>query len=269
MARNYNQQVVMKDLSQFSLVYLVPLADFHVGEHGVDFDNIRGYINWIKERDNAFTLLNGDMLNCATKYSSAELFDDLTTPDDSYHIVRALLEPIKDKILMVTRGNHEEAIYRMAGADYSARLAYDLGDIPYKPDGGMVGIRLGLSLHKAMCYAYAVHGWGGARTIGAKVKKAQDLMNIADAHIYIISHDHTQNINRGNVLEPPRSRIRFDRPMYTTVRRKLFINTGGFIRYEGYIQRKGYVPQDLGTPRIRIELKHSHTDYHIDLHASI
>lgn len=270
MKRSYQQQIVMRDLSQFSQVYVVPLADLHDGEHNSATDIFQGYINWIAERDNAFTIFNGDLINAATKTSASELYDDLTTPDDSYLRVRAMLEPIKDKILMITRGNHEEAIYKAVGADYMARLAYDLGDIPYKPDGGMVGIKLWCNNRPGMCYIYATHGWGGARTIGAKVKKAQDLMQVAEAHIYVLSHDHTQNINRGNILEPPKAQVSFTRPSYMVVRRKLFINTGGFIRYGGYIQRKGYTPQDLGTPRIRIEYKHSEAEgYYIDLHASI
>ena len=268
--QSYQQQVVLKDLAQFSKVYLVPLADWHLGDKNAAINIIQGYIDWIAERDNAFTILNGDLINAATKTSSAELYDDLVTPDNAYKNVLAMLQPIKDKILMVTRGNHEEAIYRIAGTDFMARLAHDLGDVPYKPDGGMVGMRLRVGeTHHGMCWVYTTHGWGGARTIGAKVKKAQDLAQVADAHIFVLSHDHTQNINRGNVLEPPRARIRFDKSMYFTVRRKLYINTGGFIRYAGYIQRKGYTPQDLGTPRIRIELKRDMNTTHIDLHASI
>ena len=269
MERDYQQQIILKDLSQFSVIYLVPLADWHIGDHNTAIDVIKGYIDWIAEHDNAFTILNGDLMNAATKESPAELYDDLVTPDHAYRQVKDLCLPIKDKILMITRGNHEEAIYKKVGADYSARLAYDLGDIPYKPDGGMVGVKLALASNEGMCYTYATHGWGGARTIGAKVKKAQDLMQVAEAHIYVLSHDHTQNINRGNILEPPRASIQFTKPMYVTIRRKLFINTGGFIRYGGYIQRKGYVPQDLGTPRIRIELKRDNKTTHIDLHASI
>jgi len=270
MSKTYQQQLVLKDLSQFNQIYLVPLADWHIGERNVAIDVIRGYINWIAERENAFTILNGDLINAATKESAAELYDDLTTPDNTYAQVRDMLLPIKDKVLMITRGNHEEAIYKKVGADYMARLAYDLGGVPYKPDGGMVGMRLGLYTTHMMCYAYAVHGWGGARTIGAKVKKAQDLMQVANAHIYILSHDHTQNINRGNILEPPYTNIRTNRPVYLTTRRKLFVNTGGFISYGGYIQRKGYTPQDLGTPRIRVELKKSNAEgYHVDLHSSI
>ncbi len=274
MKRNYNQQVVLKDLSEFNVVYLVPIADSHLGSQGIDLDKLNGYVQWIKERDNAFTILNGDIINGATKGSSAELYDDLVTPDDAYNQAREIFMPIKDKVLMVTRGNHEEAIYRNVGADYSARLAYDLGDVPYKPDGGLLGMRLGTDeevKHTAMCWVYATHGWGGARTIGAKVKKAQDLSDVANAHVYILSHDHTQNVNRGNILDPPRSRINFNKPCYTSVSRKLYINTGAFGNYGGYVQRKGYTPQDLGTPRIRIEVKRTNENgvAHLDLHGSI
>ena len=106
-----------------------------------------------------------------------------------------------------------------------------------------------------------------------KVKKAQDLMLVADANIYLLAHDHTANINRGNILEPPRSKIRFNgKGNYMTIGRRLFVNTGGFIPYGGYVQRKGYVPQDLGTPRILIEAKRDHdtnSAMKLDLHASL
>ena len=268
--KDFYRQVVLKDLAQYSLVYLVPLSDFHIGVKNPPLEKIQGYIDWIKNHNNAFTILNGDMINGATKDTSAELYDDLCTPDQAYEQVLELLLPIKNRVLMVTRGNHEENIYRKVGADYTARLARDLGDAPYYPDGGLVGMRLGLNNNTRMCWAYAVHGWGGARTIGAKVKKAQDLSLVANADIYILSHDHTENVNRGNIMEPPRSQINFNRPNYWTIRRKLYVNTGGFIPYTGYVQRKGYTPQDLGTPRVRIELRKNEAEgYHLDLHASI
>ena len=267
--RSYYQQVILKDLSQYSIVYLVPLSDLHIGSVGFPEHNVAGYIEWIKNHNNAYTILNGDIINAATKDTAAELYDDLITPDAAYEKARDLLMPIKNRVLMITRGNHEENIYKKVGADYTARLAYDLGNVPYQPDGGMVGIRLGLNGHTAMCWIYATHGWGGARTIGAKVKKAQDLALVADVDIYILSHDHTENVNRGNVMRPPGTRINFEKPCYWTISRKLFVNTGGFIPYTGYVRRKGYTPQDLGTPRIRIELKHDHYDYYLDLHSSI
>jgi hypothetical protein len=269
MNKGFAQRVVLRDLSQFNVVYLVPLADFHEGSRDADHEVSNGYIEWIRSHNNAFTLLNGDMMNCAWKESTPELFEDLITPDAAYEKLRARLMPIKNKILMLTRGGHEGTIFRKVGADYMARLAYDLGDIPYMPDGGMFGLKLGKNNHTAMVWGYATHGWGGARTIGAKIKKVEDLANIANVDIIILSHDHTQAIHRLNVLDPPRSRLNFKRPMHWKIQRKLLINTGGFVKYAGYIQNKGYTPQDLGTPRIRIELKNDGNGYHLDLHASI
>ncbi len=267
--KDYERQIVMKDLSQFSKVYLIPLADFHEGARDADHEISGGYIKWIKDRDNAFAVLNGDMMNCAWKDSTPEMWEDLITLDDAYANLRARLLPIKDKIIMITRGGHEGTVFRKVGTDFMARLAYDLGDVPYRPDGGMFGLRLSRNNHFAVFTGYATHGWGGARTIGAKVKKVEDLLLVADVDMYILSHDHTQVIHRANVFTPPRSRFSFKRHCYMQISRKLLINTGGFVQYSGYIRSKGYVPQDLGTPRIRLELKKDGQGYQKDLHCSM
>ncbi len=284
MERDFTQQVVVKDLRQYSQIYLVPLADLHIGCRDVALDIIQGYLDWIKGHENAYTILNGDLMNCATKDSTPELYDDLVTPDMAYKQLKTLLEPIKSKILMITRGGHEEHIYRLSGHDYMAQLACDLGDIPYKPDGGMVAIKLATSSVNSNkpstytyrnCVVYAIHGWGGARTIGAKLNKVEELAKVAEADCYILSHDHTQAIHRLNILTPV---FNGATTSFIKTKRKLFINTGGFINYSGYIQRKGYIPQDLGTPRIRIESKYKQyggrapsrkSESYFDLHASI
>ena len=268
-ATSFEYKTVFVDLSQYSQIYLVPLADLHEGARDADHEVSGGYIRWIAEHKNAFTFLNGDVLNCAWKDSSPELYEDLITPDTAYQNLLTRLLPIKSKILMITRGGHEESIFRKVGHDYMADLAHDLGDIPYRPDGGMLALRLaqgGTSdSHTAVFSVYATHGWGAARTIGAKVRKVEDLVMAVDADCYVLSHDHTQNVRRLNTLIPT-SNYR-----YLKVSRKLLINTGGFVKYAGYIQRKGYVPTDLGTPRIRMELKYDSKSNQLekDLHASI
>ncbi len=270
MSKDYEFKIVTKDLSQFSKIYLVPLADTHEGAYNADHEVSNGYINWIKEHDNAFTVLNGDLGNFALKDTSPELYEDLITPDEIYGRLLARFEPIKDKIIMITRGGHEEAIFRKTGTDYMAHLARELGNIPYRPNGGMFAIQLSKNNHPVIFTGWAVHGWGGARTIGAKVKKAQDLMLVADVDIYILSHDHTQNTTRANILTPPRAKFSMKHPCYMRIGRKLFINTGGFVAYSGYVRRKGYTPQDLGTPRIRLEIRKNKEDgYHKDLHCSL
>jgi len=263
--------IIIEKEIPFSQFYVVPLADFHIGAKACAFDVITGYLNWIREHENAYAILNGDLINGATKTSTPELYDDLIKPQDAHRKVRAMLMPIKDKILMITRGGHEEHIYRTVGHDYTAELAYDLGDVPYRPDGGMVSIlapRREGDRHKLEFTFYATHGWGGARTIGAKVKKVEELAMAVDADVYILSHDHTQAVHRFNTLVPSRRHDRNGKRRLV-VHRKLLVNTGGFLRYEGYVARKGYMPQDLGTPRIRCEIKATTHDYYKDLHSSI
>jgi len=268
--RGFAQQIVMADLVKFGKIYLVPLGDFHIGNKFARIDIIQGYIDWIKNHYNAYTVLMGDMMECATKYSVPDLYEALVTPDDCYDWAKKLLAPIKHKILMAVRGNHEEMIWRHSGTDYTAHLARELGDIPYKPDGGMLLMRLGdTTNHHAIASFYGTHGWGGARTVGAKVKKPEEIALAVDADIIAVAHDHTQAIHRLNVVAPPRSRVSVERPNYLITRRRLLINTGGFVDYGGYVQRKGYVPQDLGTPRILIEFKAGATTRYMDYHASM
>lgn len=264
--------VIVEREIPYSLFYVIPLGDFHVGAKACALDVIEGYLSWIKARDNAYTILNGDLMNCATKGSTPELYDDLVRPDDAYIKLRSMLLPIKDKVLMVTRGGHEEHIYRAVGTDYSARLAYDLGDVPYRADAGMVIVyaprREGENRRLAFRF-YATHGWGGARTIGAKVKKVEELAIAIDADVYILSHDHTQNVHRLNRMSPSHKHDR-NGALRLVPHRQLLVNTGGFLKYDGYVARKGYSPQDLGTPRIRCEVKQTHDGgYYKDLHGSI
>lgn len=255
----------------YSQFYVIALADFHLGCSACAVDVIRGYLDWVASRENAYIILNGDLMNCATKGSTPELYDDLIRPDDAYVQLRTLLMPIRDRVLMITRGGHEEHIYRSVGHDYSSQLAIELGNVPYRPDAGMVIVyapRQEGAKEKSAFSFYATHGWGGARTIGAKVKKVEDLAIAVDADVYILSHDHTQNVHRLNRQVPSRKHDR-NGVMRLVPHRKLLVNTGGFLKYDGYVARKGYSPQDLGTPRIRCETKNGKNGFYKDLHASV
>lgn len=44
---------------------ILPLADFHLGDIHRDFKKIQEYLAYIKDNDNVFTVLNGDMMDAA------------------------------------------------------------------------------------------------------------------------------------------------------------------------------------------------------------
>lgn len=264
-------KIIKADLSQHEFIYLVPLSDLHIGAPQTDIDAIKGYIDWIARHKNAYTLLNGDLFNAATKASTPELYEyeDMVTPDKELVMLEDLLRPIKNKILAACSGGHElKNLFRTVGADYTWHLMRNLGiEEVYVRDGGVLLIKTKPYNQRDNIFfkVFFTHGWGGARTRGAKIKKLEYLAQSFHADMYILSHDHTQNLTRDNYLDVPR----WD-SVKLIPHRKMLISTGGFLGYAGYPLRSGYQPADLGTPRIRIGKKvDADGVVRKDIHASI
>lgn len=264
-------KIIKADLTKHDFIYLVPLSDFHIGAPQTDIDAIKGYIDWIAHHRNAYTLLNGDLFNAATKQSTPEIYEyeDMVTPDQELLMLEGLLKPIAKKILAACAGGHElKNLFRVIGADYTRHLMRNLGiEERYVQSGGYLSIKLKpLNRHDDTFFTIAfTHGWGGARTRGAKINKIERWAHALDADIYILSHDHTQNLTRDNYLK-----VRRWEDGKVVVHRKMLVSTGAFLGYEGYPLRMGYQPADLGTPRIRIDKKmDADGTIRKDVHASI
>jgi len=251
-----NVKIIKADLSKHDFIYLVPLSDFHVGAPQADIDAIKGYIDWIAKHKNAYTLLNGDLFNAATKQSTPEIYEyeDMITPDKELLMLEALLKPIKNKILAACSGGHElKNLFKTVRADYTWHLMRNLGrEDVYTRDGGVLLIKIKpLNIRDTDVFSVVyTHGWGGARTRGAKIRKLEYLAQAFHADMYVLSHDHTQNLTRDNYLVAPKwgeSKV--------GIHRKMLVATGGFLGYQGYPLRAGYQQSDLETPRIRLEKK--------------
>ena len=184
-------------------------------------------------------------------------------------MLETLFKPIRNKILAACSGGHElKNLFKTVGADYTWHLMRNLGiEERYTRDGGLLLIKIApiKTGDTTFCTVFFTHGWGGARTRGAKIVKLERLAQAIDADIYVLSHEHTQNLTRDNYLFVPTwqgNKVK--------VKRKLLVSTGGFLGYQGYPLRSGYQPSDLGTPRIRLEKKiGSDGTIKFDIHASI
>lgn len=270
-------QILRADLSRHDFIYLVPLSDLHWDEPQSDHDAIRGYVNWIAEHENAYTILNGDLVTAPTDRSAANIYEmaepggtiEFPSLDQCSNELQDLFSPIAGRILAACSGGHEfQHLFRVTGSDWTYNLMKRLGrEKFYVRDGGVLLMKTRPLTDGDNLYFSAVftHGWGGARTRGAKIRKAEYLAEANEADVIIISHDHTQNITRSNNL-------------YTSswenggmaVHRTMLISTGGFRGYGGYPFRAGYQPSDLGTPRIRIGKKVGGDGIvRKDIHASI
>lgn len=272
-------KIIKANLQKHDFIYLVPLSDFHWDEPQSDHEAIRGYVNWIAEHENAYTLLNGDLFTLlGIRRGYGDLYEkgepagmiELMSPDRTIDELEELLYPIRDRILTTCSGGHElNNMFSVVGSDLTYQLMRRLGiEKRYARDGGLLLLKTKAVNRRDHLFFSAIftHGWGGARTRGAKLRKAEYLAEAAEGiDMVIISHDHTQNVTRKNLLTVPSWDLEV--PLFHRV---LLISTGAFRGYSGYPFRSGYQPSDLGTPRIRIGKRvDDEGNVRKDLHASI
>ena len=270
-------KIIKADLSQHKFIYLIPLSDFHWDEPQSDHESIKGYVDWIYRHRNAYTILNGDLVTAPTKESLASVFEmgepggkiEFPSLDQCATELKNLLKPIANRILGACSGGHEfKHLFRITGSDWTYNLMKELKqERVYARDGGLLLIKLAPLNKKDKSFFSVVftHGWGSARTRGAKLRKLEYLTQGIDADIYVLSHDHTQNLTRDNYLTVPTWEGE-----HVVERRKLLVATGAFRGYAGYPFRSGYQPSDLGTPRIRLDKKlNNDGSVRKDIHASL
>jgi predicted phosphodiesterase len=237
------------------------LGDFHIGDEYTNIKDIKKTINKIKEDKNRYCVLNGDLMNNAITTSVSDTYKETMSPEKQLDFLTELLMPIKDKILVLTSGNHENRTSRAVDMSPLKELGYRLNLINrdekknrFMPDGGVLFLRVGeIKGKKAtnknklrqICYSFYVgHGSGGGRKIGGKVNRLEDLKLIVDVDIYIHSHTHQAVIFPGIGL-------RLDtRNNSVQEIDKLYVNTGSYLNYGGYGQHKGYTPLSRRSPTI-------------------
>lgn len=245
------------DLPYAEQIEVHPLADLHIGDACCDFKQIMERIEHIKNTPNAYCILDGDLLDTAIASSVGDTYGANLQPMEQLKQCVKIFEPIKDKILAVLPGNHENRVYKSDGLDLTAIMCGQLG-IPdkYSSTTALLFIRFGKSkLHshgRPQRYtAYVTHGSGGGRREGGKVNRLADLASIVDADIYIHAHTHLPLIFKESffrVCESNSSVSMVD---------KLFVNTAASLNYGGYGDKAGFKPSSKCYPVIYLDgLKH-------------
>ena len=223
-------------------------SDWHIGDKFCDKKSISDQIEYIKNTKNAYVICNGDLMNNATKTSVSDCYAEALTPMEQLQTLISLLEPIKDKILMLTQGNHEARTYKTDGIDLTALVAAQLGiQDRYVREGGVLFLRFGCEkIHnRPMLYTfYASHGSGGGKRPGGKINRLEELANIVDTDIYICGHTHLPVVMKENFY-------RLDNKNSCVAEvTKLFVNSSAKLGYGGYGQTYGFTPSNTTSPVI-------------------
>lgn len=224
------------------------LADLHMGDAFCDHAEIQRQIKAIADTPNAYCILNGDLMNNATKTSISDSYAENLTPMQQIGQAYELLSPIQDKILSIQSGNHEKRTYRKEGIDLTEILARELKFTDrYSKAGNLIFIRFGWNKKRDRKQWYSIyvnHGSGGGRKEGAKAIRLADMACIVDADVYIHSHTHLPMIMKQGFY-------RVDNINSSTKKvTKLFVNTSSALEYGGYGEEFEYKPNSTHTPII-------------------
>lgn len=240
-------------------ITIIVLSDLHYGNLYCSIKHFLRTVNFIRDNDNCYCFLNGDLLEAVIKAAKGDIYTQELTPQQQRDDVIDILKPIAGKILGVTQGNHEARIYNETGVDLTADIARAL-NAPYRPEGMLYKLSFGDGNNRVkgkpfVFWSYITHGYGGARTKSAKSIKAERAGTwIPQCDVIAMSHDHVVNVapdidfvpdNRGTIKDGfLTGKI--------TAHRKMLVKTNAYLRWGGYAEIGGFPPSDLTTPLIQL-----------------
>lgn len=234
-------------------IELHTFSDWHIGDKHCKLEAIKKEIESIAENPNAYVICNGDLMNNATTASVSDSYAEKMPPMEQLAMLCDLLYPIKDRILLITQGNHEARTYRSDGIDLTAVVAQQLGIFDrYVREGGVLFLRfgkLGKRNHerKVRYSIYASHGSGGGKKEGGKLNALAEMSGIVDCDIYVMGHTHLPMVMKENFF-----RVDVCNDTVSEVE-KLFVNSSAKLSYGGYGQTFGFKPSNTTTPIIYLD----------------
>lgn len=252
--------------------YVLAIGDLHIGDKAFGKESKRkldGYIKWIKETPEARVILNGDLLNCATRSSKTSPFEQDMTLEEQITAVCEFLDPIKDKIVGAVSGNHERRIADFSGYDPTLAILWKLNldtEKVYFKYTGIIKFQVGKkdSVSDKAKNAYSVvftHTTGGGKLIGSKLNRVDQMRHstVTNADVYIGSHNHS--LSAAPVLS-----MEYDPYNEVVIQRKqTLVSAGSYLEWnDSYAEAMQLEPMKLGSPRIRLEGK-GEKDVHVSL----
>ena len=244
-------KVIKRDLGeQFKRIKLLCLSDFHIGDELCNLKLIKDVLSEIKDSPNTFIILNGDLMNNSTKSSVGDVYSEQMTPTEQILYLCDLLEPIKDRILCIATGNHEQRTQKNDGVDIIRLVSKQLGiEDRYSNGWWYIYLTLGMgNKHRPIMYTITgIHGYGGGRKNGGKINNLVEMSDKVIADIYVMGHTHTPIMTRNSIYVPDyqhRSLVKKD---------KYYLMTNSFLEYGGYGERYGFTPSTTEHQEIELD----------------
>lgn len=233
---------------------LMVLGDLHIGDELCDLELIKETLDYVKKNKDCYVILNGDLINNALKTSKSDSYKEQMTIEEEQDLLIDLLEPIKDRILVMATGNHEKRTELLAGINPLKAVAYALNLRNQLVEDSYVltiefGVAHGMKNLTNKYVVYGIHGGtGGGRLAGATANALQQMaLKLPNADLYVHSHTH-MSINYNDMV------FLYD---YKTKKvkehKRVYYNANAFLKYGGYAEQKEYKPVDRSPSVLVVE----------------
>ena len=67
-------KVIKHNLGDIDHAVILPLADLHLGDPHSDFQKIQEWLEYIRDNDDVYTILNGDLMDTAIQSSIGDTY---------------------------------------------------------------------------------------------------------------------------------------------------------------------------------------------------
>lgn len=251
--------------SRKEVIKIKPIMDLHKGSKTCDLKAFKKYISEFDELTYFFT--NGDLWDAiyfrdkrfkASGQENTDLDDPIDVEIDE---MVDLLSPIKDRLICIGHGNHEETVLKSCHVNMSKRLSKAL-DIPYL--GYSFWIRLKMDCHgkRVPVDIFATHGFGGGgRTEGGSITKYSKFADRYDCDIFVVGHDHKLDAHKY-----PSFKIVGDSQVKLYSKSKQIVLGGSWKKaYSNdtsttWEETKGFPPNMIGGATVEIKIKDPHVE---------
>ena len=232
-------------------VTIIPIADVHIGDKLSNLKLLKEALLRIKEEPNTYTIINGDLCNMALKNSKSDVYSESMSPMQQVLTVTELLEDIKDKILVISTGNHEDRTMKETNIDVTRLIAKQLGiEDRYADAWWYLYLTFGQDKKKRpITYGITgLHGYGGGRKSGGKINRLEDMSQTVIADLYLMSHTHKPISTKSCIYVPYyQSKTLMKEEMY-------YLMTNSFLESDGgYAEKMGFPPTNTSLTEARLD----------------
>lgn len=232
-------------LPDHDFIEVYAVSDLHWEDPQTNEKLFYEFIDYILEQPYRYVVLNGDLLNMALTMSVSDTYGEKYAPEDAVIRLAKVLEPLKERILAIGTGNHEDRVYKHTGLDVTRYLVKELA-FPvdrYSPNSFMLFISFGRSessrKQKIKHNVYSMffhHGVGGGRTKGAKANMVVRMSDIAIADIYVVGHVHDPLITPSAIFMPNYQSSTM------SLHKMYYMISNAWQNYGGYAQKFAFAP---------------------------